>query len=120
MATHRSFAARSKSRWFGATWSALCVACVLVASCGKVTSRTYWPNGRPLFVSDGYDEKNERHGVWVYYTEDGQLMYTQTFDGVDYDRTGVYEHGRRVRLPNEQELAAAKAKADELMREFRR
>jgi len=99
---------------------AILVCALLGVACPgvDVTIRSYWPNGQLQFVEGGHDANNVRTGVWVYFSEDGSILYEQSYsDGATYERTGVYESGKRVRLPTEQEIANARLAAERIMKE---
>lgn len=109
-------------RWISGLLT-LSVCAVLGAGCPgvDVTIRSYWPNGQLKFVAGGHDANHTRNGVWVYFTQTGDILYEQTYsDGSTYLRTGVYESGKRVRLPTEQEILEARETARRIMEESAR
>lgn len=111
--------AHDERRWISGLL-ALSVCAVLGVGCPgvDVTIRSYWPNGQLQFVEGGHGADNTRNGVWVYFTQTGDILYEETYsDGATYLRTGVYESGRRVRLPTEQEILDARATARRIMEE---
>jgi hypothetical protein len=88
----------------------------LAPTCGVVNVESYTahPNGKLAVLRGDADAKGLRMGVWVYYAQDGSVEYECTIGGAVIDGTGVYEHGVRVRMPTEAELAAARRRADKI------
>ncbi|NUP95438.1 MAG: hypothetical protein HUU28_04665 [Planctomycetaceae bacterium] len=92
---------------------------VLGGACGRYRE-VFHGNGQIALVKTGSTNlSGEREGLWVYYDEEGELLFEQSYGSESYLRTGVYENGVRVRLPNEEELAAAAAIAERKMKNRR-
>jgi hypothetical protein len=86
------------------------------AACGRVTIRSYYPNGQLRLLEGGNEPGGARVGLWVYYAADGSVQDVVTFgDGTQIEGTGVYAGGKRVRLATEQELADAQDQANLIM-----
>jgi hypothetical protein len=97
------------------------VLAITAASACGIQSNTYHGNGQLLVLPGGHDKNNEREGVWVYFNEDGSVkLVDDQIDGVTYERTGVYEHGHRVRMPIDAELQSARVEAERMTNEFRK
>lgn len=102
---------------------AVLAAASTLAGCpgASFTVHSTWPNGRLSVLRGEADSAGERMGLWVYYAPDGSVQYERkSADGNVITATGVYEHGKRVRMPTSEELAAARVRADLLEQHLRR
>lgn len=96
------------------------LAVMVVSACG-VESNTYYGNGQLLVLPGAENENREREGVWVYFNEDGSVkLDDDQIDGVTHERTGVYAHGHRVRMPTDVELESARLEAMRRTNSFRK
>lgn len=102
--------------------AALAAASTLAGCPGaSFTVHSTWPNGRLSVLRGEADSARMRMGLWVYYAPDGSVEYERkSADGNVITATGVYEHGKRVRMPTSEELAAARVRADLLEQHLRR
>lgn len=109
-----------------APWVRVLVGVVLSAAllqagaCGRLEMQSVYPNGQLKVLRGESGANGERVGLWVYYTIDGEVEYSVAVAGRTIEGTGVYEVGKRIRLPTEQELAQAQARTDAWMRQRRR
>ena len=76
------------------------------AACEWRTSEhaEFYVNGQLRVTEPRRDWDGMVHGPWVWWARDGTLLYTETFDGTEYTRTGFYEHGEKVRELSDPEL----------------
>lgn len=99
------------------------VAASILTGCPGATWTSYtthW-NGRLAVLTGGADASGARMGLWVYYDDNGAVEYERKFgNGHVITGTGIYEHGKRVRMPTSEELAAARVRADVIEQDLRR
>ncbi len=106
-----------------APWMRYVLGVLLLASllgagaCGKLEMHSVYANGQLKVLRGESDWNGARVGLWVYYTIDGAVEYEVAVAGRTIEGTGVYEAGKRIRLPTEQELAEAQARTDAWMRQ---
>jgi hypothetical protein len=109
-----------------APWARVVLGVVLLAvlvragACGRLEMHSVYVNGQLKVLRGESDGNRERVGLWVYYTIDGEVEYEVAVAGRTIEGTGIYEAGKRIRLPTEQELAQAQARTDAWMRQHKR
>ena len=88
---------------------------VLTPSCWFES--TMWYESGMLYHVPGRLVGDRREGAWLYFRGDGTVLDSVTIDGVEYDRTGFYENGQKVRELTEEELRRLVRKAMDKMAE---
>jgi hypothetical protein len=87
---------------------------IAVAAC-RQDRQVFRGNGQLAHVAGGLTLSGERDGVWVYFDDDGSIVYDELIGGVSYMRTGVYRNGQRIGSPTEAELEDAVETARRIM-----
>lgn len=87
---------------------------IAVAACRR-DRQLFRGSGQLDHVAGGLTLSGERVGVWVYFDDDGSVVYDELIDGVSYPRTGVYQDGKRIGNPTDRELDDARKTARRIM-----